>query len=29
MLYGMLRELVGLKEQREQIEALLDLDEAA
>jgi hypothetical protein len=29
MLYGMLQELVGLKEQREHIEALLDLGEAA
>jgi hypothetical protein len=29
MLYGMLQDLVGLKEQREHIEAVLDLDEAA
>jgi hypothetical protein len=29
MLYGMLQQLVGLKEQREHIEAVLDLDEAA
>ena len=29
MLYGMLRDLVGLKEGREHLEALLALDEAA
>jgi hypothetical protein len=29
MLYGMLRDLVGLKEEREHLEALLALDEAA
>jgi hypothetical protein len=29
MLYGMLRGLVGLKEEREQLEALLELDEVA
>jgi uncharacterized protein involved in exopolysaccharide biosynthesis len=29
MLYGMLQKLVRLKEQREHIEALLDLGEAA
>jgi hypothetical protein len=29
MLFGMLRDLVALKEEREQLEALLNLDEAA
>ena len=29
MLFGMLQDLVALKEEREQLEAVLDLDEAA
>jgi hypothetical protein len=29
MLFGMLEDLVALKEEREQLEALLNLDEAA
>ena len=29
MLFGMLQDLVALKEEREHLEAVLDLDEAA